>query len=98
MGHLLAFHEVDQERLQPSQPPGRLEQLAAQVGRIAAGGEAGPVKRIHAPCEVLHHARSANRRKREPFQDGRHVSVPFVLLPDAARRSTAIRRLRANHS
>ena len=71
MGHLLAFHEVDQERLQPAQPPGRLEQLAAQMRRVAARGEPGPVEPVHPPGEVVHHAWSADARERELFQVGK---------------------------
>ena len=35
-----AFDEVEEEVLQSAQPPGRLEELAAQMGQVAAGSQA----------------------------------------------------------
>ena len=53
VGRVGPLHEVGQEALQPAKPPRGFEELAAEVGQVAAGREPAPVQLLHLAGEPL---------------------------------------------
>ncbi len=73
MGHLLPGHEVDKEALQATEAPGRLEQLAAEMGRVAAGRQPSLVEVANLPGDRLDDPGPADLREREALQVGERL-------------------------